>query len=83
MAIAALSLLAASRYTRHSHSDRELHDVETSGDDALGRLEWIDDSYSVVAATATVLALLGAVLATDTTDKTAHQDDNENNQKNA
>ena len=58
MAIAALSLLAASRHTRDS--------AESDGEtDSLGRLEWIDDSYSIAAAGATVLALLGALLAKD------------------
>ena len=58
MAIAALSLLAASRHTRDS--------AESDGEtDSLGRLEWIDDSYSTAAAGATVLALLGALLAKD------------------
>lgn len=59
MAIAALSLLAASRHTRDSAESG------TGETDSLGRLEWIDDSYSIAAAGATVLALLGALLEKD------------------
>ena len=69
MAIAALSLLVASRYTSETaRSDGELNEGGTGDSDSLGRLQWIDDTYSFAASAATVFALLGALLATDSND---------------
>lgn len=60
MAVAALSLLVASRYTRAGHAELAAVDPAAEG---AARLEWVDDSYALAATAATVLALLGSFLA--------------------
>lgn len=76
MAIAAVSLLAASRHTTETApTDGELKEGGDGETDSLGRLQWIDDTYSLVAAAATVLALLGALLAKDSNDCIVSHDD--------
>jgi hypothetical protein len=69
MAVAALSLLAASYHTRDPTA-AAADDGDGDGD-SLGRLEWIDDSYTLAAAAATVLSLLGALLSGDQETKDA------------
>ena len=70
MAVAALSLLAASYHTRDPTAAADDGDGDGDGD-SLGRLEWIDDSYTLAAAAATVLSLLGALLSEDQETKDA------------
>lgn len=85
MAIAALSLLVASRYTTETaRRDGELYEDGTGDSHSLGRLQWIDDTYSFAASATTVFALLGALLAKDSHNNiTVHNNASPSKPKNA
>ena len=85
MTIAAVSLLIASRHTiETAQTGSELEKAGTGETDSLERLQWIDDTYNLAAAAATVFALLGALLSKDSDEcATIHDDTSASKPKDA